>query len=134
MCRFTRSPLHWCLSESEAWVRVINLMITAITVEESTGGWLSEIHKAFEAQGGQRLNWAYTELCQCVQTLNECQMLEYSIAAQEQFLTLRQQRIRIGTQDLRIAAICLGNDLTLVTRNRRDFEQVPGLNLEDWSC
>jgi tRNA(fMet)-specific endonuclease VapC len=109
-------------------------MITAITVEESTGGWLSEIHKAFEAQGGQRLNWAYTELCQCVQTLNEFQMLEYSIAAQEQFLTLRQQRIRIGTQDLRIAAICLGNDLTLVTRNRRDFEQVPGLNLEDWSC
>jgi tRNA(fMet)-specific endonuclease VapC len=60
-------------------------------------------------------------------------MLEYSIAAQEHFLALRQQRIRIGTQDLRIAAICLVNDLTLVTHNRQDFEQVPGLRLEDWS-
>jgi tRNA(fMet)-specific endonuclease VapC len=46
---------------------------------------------------------------------------------------LRQQQIRIGTQDLRIAAISLANQTTLVTRNQQDFSKVPGLLLEDWT-
>ena len=42
-------------------------------------------------------------------------------------------RIRIGTYDLRIAAIVLTNEGVLVTGNARDFSQVPGLKFEDWS-
>lgn len=34
--------------------------------------------------------------------------------------------------DLRIAAICLAHDLTLVTGNVRHFERVPGLRVENW--
>jgi tRNA(fMet)-specific endonuclease VapC len=34
--------------------------------------------------------------------------------------------------DLRIAAICLSRDLTLVTGNVRHFERVPGLRVENW--
>jgi tRNA(fMet)-specific endonuclease VapC len=45
---------------------------------------------------------------------------------------LRQQRIRISTLDLRIAAIVLAVDGVLVTRNLTDFQQVPSLAIEDW--
>ena len=46
---------------------------------------------------------------------------------------LKRQRIRVGTMDLRIAAIALANGMTVLTRNRADFGRVPNLNVEDWT-
>ena len=39
----------------------------------------------------------------------------------------------IGTIDLKIAAIVLANDATLLRRNLSDFRKVPGLKVEDWT-
>jgi tRNA(fMet)-specific endonuclease VapC len=39
---------------------------------------------------------------------------------------------RIGPRDARIAAIALAHDATLLSANLRDFQQVPGLRVEDW--
>jgi tRNA(fMet)-specific endonuclease VapC len=41
-------------------------------------------------------------------------------------------KIRIGTMDLKIASICLAHDALLLSRNRVDFEKVPGLRVENW--
>jgi tRNA(fMet)-specific endonuclease VapC len=35
--------------------------------------------------------------------------------------------------DLKIAAIALANDVTLLTRNLSDFGKVPDLRTEDWA-
>jgi tRNA(fMet)-specific endonuclease VapC len=42
-------------------------------------------------------------------------------------------KIRVGTPDLRIAAIALANNAALITRNLSDFRKVPGLRAEDWT-
>lgn len=38
----------------------------------------------------------------------------------------------IGANDLLVASIALSRDLTLVTRNHREFARVPGLRLTEW--
>jgi len=34
--------------------------------------------------------------------------------------------------DRKIASITLADDATLLTRNKNDFNKVPGLRVEDW--
>src|SRR5262249_42019669 len=52
-----------------------------------------------------------------------------------QFQQLRQNKKlkKVGRADLLIAAITLANDATLVTRNLKDFRQVPSLQVENWA-
>ncbi|MEX1112911.1 MAG: PIN domain-containing protein, partial [Patescibacteria group bacterium] len=38
----------------------------------------------------------------------------------------------VGPQDLWIAAACIAHGLTLVTANVREFQRVPGLEVESW--
>jgi tRNA(fMet)-specific endonuclease VapC len=61
------------------------------------------------------------------------QVVPFDSAVVPVFDGLLAQRVRIGTMDLRIASIALSRGLILVTRNRRDFAQVPGLLTEDWT-
>ena len=49
------------------------------------------------------------------------------------FEDLRRQGIRIGTMNLRIAAIALRHRLTVLTQNMVDFEKVPNLSVADWT-
>lgn len=45
---------------------------------------------------------------------------------------LERQGTPIGNIDTLIAGIALAQNLTLVTRNTREFEQVDGLRVENW--
>ena len=60
-------------------------------------------------------------------------VLAFDESAARQFVFFRQQRTRVGTMDLRIAAIALSRDMTVLTRNLIDFRKVPGLRVEDWT-
>lgn len=72
-------------------------------------------------------NW--TELSRAL----HAQVLAFSAAAADVYDDLRQQRVRVGAMDLRIAAIVIANQMTLLTRNTVDFERVPDLTFEDWT-
>ena len=61
----------------------------------------------------------------------------FGSSAAHQYGILRAQLEREGTptgaMDMLIAAHCLSIDATLVTNNTRDFKQIKGLSLADWS-
>lgn len=46
---------------------------------------------------------------------------------------LERQGSPIGPYDLLIAGQAVARELTLVTRNAREFSRVPGLHLADWT-
>jgi tRNA(fMet)-specific endonuclease VapC len=45
---------------------------------------------------------------------------------------LLRKGIVVDPADLMIASVALVHDLTLVTHNTADFQQIPNLRLEDW--
>jgi tRNA(fMet)-specific endonuclease VapC len=107
-----------------------NVAVTVITVEEQLRGRLELIRR----HGAAQLQVAaYQALQQTLRYFATWQVLDFTQAAFERYAALRYQRIRVGSQDLRIAAITLSNAGILVTRNNRDFAQVPGLVIENWS-
>jgi tRNA(fMet)-specific endonuclease VapC len=110
------------------------LAITIVTVQELFNGWVSRINDPAQATHQVRL---YGKLSRVVAYLQEVEVLELDEKADlcfRQLLThhpnLRKNRLQ---KDMRIAAIALSRNATIVTRNRRDFEQVPGLTIEDWT-
>ncbi len=106
------------------------IAITIISVEELIRGRLAQVRKATKPR--ERVQ-AYHWLWETLGFLCSFTVLEYDSQAESHFQTLRAQKVRIGTQDLKIGAIALSQDATVVTRNRRDFERIPNLEIEDWS-
>jgi tRNA(fMet)-specific endonuclease VapC len=104
--------------------------ISIITVEEQLRGWLAVVRKGTTAAA--RVT-AYTRLRMAVEYFASITLLDYTDAAEALVADLRGQGVRIGTQDLRIAAVALAHGAILVTRNTRDFALVPGLPVTDWS-
>lgn len=53
--------------------------------------------------------------------------------AAEQYARLHQSGTPVDDIDLLIAGIALEHDLVLITRNRRHFDRIDGLSLDDWA-
>lgn len=106
------------------------LATTVITVEEQLRGRLDRVRRA---RSDEEVVRAYHNLLATSSYFRTITIIGFDEQAQTIFRHLRVQGIRVGTQDLRIAAIALSRAETLVTRNVRDFATIPSLNLEDWS-
>lgn len=104
--------------------------VSVISVEESYGGWHARIRKARKPD---ELADAYAGLAQAAAVFGSFSILPFPIPAQQRFDGFKKLKLNVGPNDLRIAAIALEAGATVVTRNLRDFQRVPGLACEDWS-
>ena len=93
-------------------------------------GWMSYTAKA---QTEVQLIEAYRQLNRQLQNYCAIPVIEFDRAAVQEFQRIRKLYPRIGTMDLKIASIALVNQSVILTRNSRDFGQVIGLSIEDWT-
>jgi tRNA(fMet)-specific endonuclease VapC len=105
------------------------VVTTVITLEEQMRGWLALIRRVTDVQ---RQVAYYERLRSLVAFFAAWEVLPFDQHAATTFERLRQQHVRIGTMDLKIAAIALGRPALVLSGNLQDFQQVPGLAMEDW--
>ncbi len=103
-----------------------------VVVEEVLRGRLAGIRRAETGKSPISLEQAYAKLQASVDILQLFHFLPYTTAADRLFQSWRTSKIRIGTHDLRIAAIAVAHGVTLISRNHTDFDLVPGLHVEYW--
>jgi tRNA(fMet)-specific endonuclease VapC len=105
------------------------IALSIISVEEQMRGWLATIARERQAR---RQVLAYRELARLFDYFRAFTILPFDEKAADRFDDLRAAKIRLATMDLKIAAIALVNQALLLSANRRDFERVPGLRVENW--
>ncbi len=121
---------HPILRQRLAAVPPEAMAISVVTVEEMLRGRLAVLSR--NLPGELRIQ-AYQKLVETVLFFNTVPIVAFDAACEQKFQELRGHRLRVGSQDLRIASIALVHELSVVTRNWKDFERVPGLSLEDWT-
>lgn len=102
-----------------------------VSFHEQVQGWLAYIHRARKPA---QIVLGYARLESLWRGFLRMNVLSYTAEAQSRFGSLKRQCPRMATMDLRIASIALETDSTLLSRNLRDFRQVPSLRVEDWTA
>ena len=103
---------------------------SVVSLHEQVLGANAFINRAQTSAGTIR---GYNTLLEILQGFSVAPVLPFDVGAAAIFNGLRAQRVRIATMDLRIASIALARGLILLTRNSRDFNQLPGLISQDWT-
>jgi tRNA(fMet)-specific endonuclease VapC len=103
---------------------------TAISIEETLSGWYTYLRKA---KTPATVELAYDGLTRVTLNFAKLSILPYTVAAIARCEGLFRLKLNVRKDDLRIAAIALIHNATVVTANARDFARVPGLAVEDWT-
>ncbi len=108
------------------------VVTTEITRMEILQGRFASV---FKAEDGDHLLIACQRLEKAEARLRSVRILPIDAGSATEFdRLLATKGLRsIGRGDLLIAAITLASKATLVTRNRRDFRKVRGLQIENWA-
>jgi tRNA(fMet)-specific endonuclease VapC len=104
--------------------------VTIISYEEQTRGWLSHIAKDRNLEAQVEI---YKELKKQIENYCAIPIIDFDKQAAQEFQRLRKAHPRLGTMDLKISAIAIVNNATVLTRNTSDFGKIPNLQIEDWT-
>jgi tRNA(fMet)-specific endonuclease VapC len=107
--------------------------IPIVVAEELLRGRLDQVRKAESGKAKLSLPEAYAFLDSTLTGLRGGVYLPFTDDAANLVASWRAARIRVKVMDMRIAAIAIDKGATLVTRNVRDFNLVPGLKLDVWT-
>ena len=121
------------LSARAAAIESEEQSVPVVVLEEVMRGRLNGIRQAASRRADEDLQRAYELFGRTFTALRQTRVLPYSATSHGLFEEWRRQKLRLSTNDLRIAAICVAESATLVTCNRRDFERVTGLKVEFWN-
>ena len=102
---------------------------SVITYEEQLRSWLSRLAKSRDVHDQIPF---YQRLASMAGFFGNWQLVEFGEEAADAFRSFRKQKIRISSTDLKIASIAIASGAVLLSRNLADFEQVPGLQVENW--
>jgi len=106
-----------------------DLFTTVITGQEVTQGWLAAINKL---RAGEDQVFAYHRFLRSLKDFQKITILPFDSEAAAIFHRLQGGAVRVGTMDLKIAAICIAHDALLLTRNTIDFQKIPDLRFQNW--
>jgi tRNA(fMet)-specific endonuclease VapC len=123
------NPAH---AERLARVPLAEQAVPIIVIEELIRGRLNIIRQAEAGRTRITIEQAYLLLEQTLDDMHQVKTLSFTQQAERLLKEWRTKKIRGSTHDLRIAAICVASSTTLITRNRRDFQNIPGLSVEFW--
>jgi tRNA(fMet)-specific endonuclease VapC len=107
-------------------------VISVVSRIEVLKGRFDSVLKAADRE---QLLTAQTRLDAADRELAKYTVVPFDAAAAAEFERLVKNRKlkSIGRGDMLIASIALANHATLISRNLRDFREVPGLRLENWA-
>jgi tRNA(fMet)-specific endonuclease VapC len=123
---------HPQVMDRRSSVPAAQIAITVITRIEVLQGRFAFLLKAATAPELRRAQQLLEQTEQALTAVSQVLPIE---AAADEFDRLRANRKlkKIGRADPLIAAITLARQATLVTRNLKDFRQVPALQVENWA-
>jgi tRNA(fMet)-specific endonuclease VapC len=110
-----------------------NKVIPVVALEEVLRGRLDGIRRAQAGRIKLSLDRAYDLFREAIEDTRPYSILPFTAAAHALVQQWQRAKIRVGTNDMRIAAICIDHGATLVTRNARDYAQIPGLTFDVWN-
>lgn len=132
------SPLEWSdvggsmpLRARLAALSPAEVATTIISYEEQTRGWMAYLARTRSLTHQVEV---YRRLRRQLENYCRIPVLAFDEQAAATLQRLRCTRIRIGTMDLKIAAITLSHGAVLLSRNLADFRQIPDLQVEDWTA
>ncbi|HEY7331104.1 MAG TPA: type II toxin-antitoxin system VapC family toxin [Gemmataceae bacterium] len=108
------------------------IAITIVSRIETLQGRFDTLMKAADGAALQRGQRRLDEAERLLAKIPMILPIDAGAANEFDRLRVDKKLKKIGRGDLLIAAITLAYRATLVTRNLKDFRQVPGLRLENW--